>query len=396
VPSAGDSIKWIFHARDEGILRERTAPTSMFGTADQSLVLPTTAAIGQYRVEIQAKRQGKWRSIGQTYYRVAEYRPPEFLVDLNADKATKLPGDKLGATVQARYLFGAPMAHAPVTWSARQATVSPWELEIPGTDGWYLGEMSSWWEETTEDFNQVFASGVDTLDARGERSLTVTLPPTPKGRAARVTIEVGVTDVNRQAVGATSSTLVHPADFYVAVKPLGTSYFWQAGAPQSVAVMAVRPDGQKVAGVRVQGTVVRREWHRVRRERNGLSEVVGDWVSDTVARCTVTTADAAAPCTFTPNAGGEYIVSFSAADRAGRTVTTSFERWASGSDWVPWNDESQFKMDVIPDRTRYSVGDTATVLFASPFTNAEAWITVEREGLIQQRRLGIASGTSTL
>ena len=65
---------------------------------------------------------------------------------------------------------------------------------------------------------------------------------------------------------------------------------------------------------------------------------------------------------------------------AGRS-STSFYRWATGKDWVPWNDESQFKMDVIPDRTRYAVGDTATVLFASPFTDAEAWITVEREGL---------------
>ena len=53
-------------------------------------------------------------------------------------------------------------------------------------------------------------------------------------------------------------------------------------------------------------------------------------------------------------------------------------------------------MDVIPDRPRYSVGDTATVLFASPFTNAEAWITVEREGMIEQRRLRITSGSTTL
>jgi alpha-2-macroglobulin len=146
----------------------------------------------------------------------------------------------------------------------------------------------------------------------------------------------------------------------------------------------------------VQGTVVRREWHRVRRERGGLSEVVGEWVSDTVARCTVTTADASAPCTFTPSAGGIYTVAFTAVDRSGRSATTSFQRWASGRDWVPWNDESQFKMDVIPDRTRYAVGDTATVLFASPFTNAEAWITVEREGVIEQRRLRLTSGSTTL
>ena len=49
-------------------------------------------------------------------------------------------------------------------------------------------------------------------------------------------------------------------------------------------------------------------------------------------------------------------------------AVTSFFRWAAGTGWVPWSDETQFKMDVIPDRTRYTAGDTATVMFASPFT----------------------------
>jgi len=334
--------------------------------------------------------------VAQTSYRVAEYRPPEFLVELNAENTPKMPGDRFAATIQARYLFGAPMARADVTWMARQAPVSSWELDIPGVEDWYVGESGSWWEDNAEEPPQVIASGVDTLDARGERALSVTLPGTPKGRPARVTFEVGVTDVNRQVVGATRSTIVHPAEIYIAAKPLGASYFWQAGTPQSVGVVTVRPDGRKVSGVRVQGTIVRHEWHSVRRERNGVSELVGDWVADTVARCSLTTAESAVPCTFTPKAGGTYTVSFSATDRNGRPAVTSFQRWASGSDWVPWNDESQFKMDVIPDRTRYSVGDTATVLFASPFMNAEAWVTVEREGIIEQRRLRLTSGSTTL
>ena len=142
---------------------------------------------------------------------------------------------------------------------------------------------------------------------------------------------------------------------------------------------------------------MRREWHRVRRERDGVSELVGDWVSDTVAHCTViTTADTASVCNVTPNAGGIFKVTLRATDRAGRAAMTTFERWVVGPGWVPWSDATQFKMDVIPDRARYSVGDTATVLFASPFTNAEAWIVVEREGLIEQRRIRIIAGSTTL
>ena len=65
-----------------------------------------------------------------------------------------------------------------------------------------------------------------------------------------------------------------------------------------------------MTGVPVSGAVVRREWHQVRRERDGDGELVGEWVSDTVARCALTSAADPAPCRFTPPAGGTYIVSF--------------------------------------------------------------------------------------
>lgn len=395
-PAPGDSIKWLFHNRDEGMLREVTVPLSAFGTSDQSIDIPANAQVGYYTVDIQVKRLGKWRQVAETGYRVAEYRPPEFLVDIASGDSTSYPGGRFTAKLSARYLFGAPMGRATVQWQARQTPVSPWELQIPGLDGWYVGEMGAWWEDEGNDEATVFANKTDTLDAQGEKSYTVTIPQPEKGRPARVMIEANVTDVNRQVVGASRSVLVYPAEFSIAAKPLGTTYFWQTGVRQQIAVLAVRPNGQRVAGVRVEGTVVRREWHRVRRERDGVSELVGDWVSDTVSHCTLTTADSAATCTVTPNEGGIYIVSLEATDRAGREASTSVDRWVVGPGWVPWSDETQFKMDVIPDRARYAVGDTATVLFASPFTNAEAWITVEREGLIEQRRIRITSGSTTL
>ena len=396
-PAAGDSIKWRFHDREDGMLREVTVPLSAFGTSDQSLTIPANAAVGYYNVDIQVKRLGSWRTIGSCGYRIAEYRPPEFLVDLTNADSTRVSGEKLTAKLQARYLFGAPMGRAAVAWQARQTIMWPWEISIPGFDGWNVGETSGWWEEDETREENVFASKPDTLDPRGAGSFTITVPEPQKGRPARVTIEATVTDVNRQAVGASASAIVYPAEFYIAVKPLGKRYFWQTGAPQSVAVVAVRPDGHLVPGVRVQGTVVRREWHRVRRERDGISELVGEWVSDTVSHCTVTTtADSSTTCGVTPNDGGIFIVSFTATDRAGHPAATSLERWVVGPGWVPWSDETQFKMDVIPDRARYAVGDTATILFASPFTNAEAWVVVEREGMIEQRRVHIASGSTTL
>jgi uncharacterized protein YfaS (alpha-2-macroglobulin family) len=402
-PRSTDSLRWVFQARADGngppgALRDTVVALSPFGTADQRFLIPASVPLGEYRVAIQLRREGKWSDISSTGYRIAEYRPPEFLVDVTADSGRYFAGDSVRASVEARYLFGAPMGRAAVRWTLRQQSTWPGEVEIPGTDGFYTSETGWWYEEMDESSPpvQIAASGVDTLDAGGRLPLHLRLAETQRGRPSQATLEATVVDVNRQTVSASASVLVHPADFYVGAKPEGTGYFWTAGTPVTVSVIAVKPDGARLPGVKVGGTVVRREWHSVRRDREGYGELVGEWVSDTVATCAVTTAAEPVPCGFTPPAGGTYTVSFRAQDAAGRAVSTSFYRWATGKDWVPWNDESQFKMDVIPDRTRYTVGDTATVLFASPFTGAEAWITVEREGLLQQRRLTIRSGTTTL
>ncbi|HEX2450928.1 MAG TPA: alpha-2-macroglobulin family protein, partial [Gemmatimonadales bacterium] len=255
-----------------------------------------------------------------------------------------------------------------------------------------------WWDEANgeESPTQVTATGRDTLDARGHLALRLPLAPTRKGRSGTATFEATVKDVNRQTVSASASVVVHPAAFYLGVKPEGDQYFWSADSAVGLGVIALRPDGRRETGVKVGGTIVRREWHSLHRERDGYGEVTGEWVSDTVGRCDLVTASEPVRCGFTPRAGGTYIVTFRASDSAGRSAVTSLVRWATGKDWVPWNDASQFKMDVIADRASYAVGDTATVLFASPFTDAEAWITIEREGLIQQRRLRITSGTTTL
>ncbi|HEX6057748.1 MAG TPA: MG2 domain-containing protein [Gemmatimonadaceae bacterium] len=398
VPPPSDSIRWTFADREGATLLDTVVAPSRFGTAARALPLSTAAPLGDYSVRIEAKRQGVWRHLGATGFRVAEYRPPEFLVDVSAPGEPRLPGDTLAASVQARYLFGAPMARAEVAWQVRRAPLSTWELEIPGTEGWYVGDEYSWWDDGEGEARrgpEVTASGVDTLDAGGNATLRVPLHAPASGLAARVTLTAAVTDVNRQVVAGAASVVVHPAAFYLAARSAG-DWFWREGEERTIEVVAVGPDGRRVAGVAATATVVRREWHQVHRVRNGVAELVGEWVADTVARCRLTTAAAPVPCRVTPPGGGQYTVRVAAMDEAGREAATSFHRWAAGAGWVPWSDETRFKMDVVADRDRYTVGDTATVLFASPFTDAEAWITVEREGIIEQRRMRLTSGATTL
>src|SRR5262249_20659237 len=162
--------------------------------------------------------------------------------------------------VEARYLFGAPMGRAALRWTLRQQPGYTGGPDIPGTDGYYLTETGWWYEELGDQPPpvQVAASGLDTLDSQGPVSLRLQLGETVRGRPSRATIEATVTDVNRQTVSASTSLVVHPADFYLGAKSEGSDYFWVEGHPVSVQVIAVRPTGERVSDVRVTGTVVRR------------------------------------------------------------------------------------------------------------------------------------------
>jgi uncharacterized protein YfaS (alpha-2-macroglobulin family) len=392
----GDSVRLVFSDRDDGELRASVLRLSEFGTASDSIRLPADAKLGDYRVAVMVYRDGSWQHAASDGYRVAEYRAPEFVVRVTGDSSARFPGDSVRVGVEARYLFGAPMGRAAVRWTARLASSWISSSAIPGLgDGWYLGASGFWWEEGQGGGTSVAAEGVDTLDAAGLVELRVSVGRTPRGHPGRLTVEATVTDVNRRSVAGSAGATVHPASFYIAAKPTG-EYFWKGGEPQRIDLLAVRPDGRKVAGAEIRGTFIRREWHQVTRSRRGYSELVGEWVEDTVGRCTVRSAEMAVGCRLTPEKGGSYIVRFDATDEQGREVQTSFYRWATGAGWVPWNDDSRFKLDVIADKSVYAPGDTATLVIASPFTDAEAWFTVEREGIIEQRRLRITDGSTRI
>jgi len=391
----GDSLRWTWLDRERELLHDTVVSASDYGTSTSSFDLGVNQAIGNYTASVQAIVQGQWTEVGAAYYRIAEYRPPEFLIDAASDREFLLAGDTARVTVSGRYLFGAPMAGAPVQWSLR-AEPQVWGLSIPGAEDFSFGARYGWWDGERNLDQGMTETGVDTLSAQGTAELIVAPALREPGVAVRGTLQATVTDANRQTSTAAASVIVHPAAFYIGANTPSDAWFWTAGEPAHVNVITVQPGGQRVAGISVSGQVVRREWHRVRRLRGGEMEEIGQWVTDTVATCAVSTADDPVPCTFTPPGGGSYRVELEAQDAQGRLVRTQLYRWASGTDWVPWNDDARLNMDVIVDRDSYEVGDTATVLFASPFTDAEAWVTVEREQVIESRRLRITSGATSM
>jgi alpha-2-macroglobulin len=396
VPDRGDSVRVrVMHTPpgeyEPRAVRDTVVRLNQFGTVADSFSFGRSFALGEYAVRVDAYARG-WQTAGRASFQLAEYRAPEFEASLAVDSAVRFLGDTITARVGGRYYFGAPMAGAVVRWRAFTGDAEG-DVQIPGLPrGFEIGESYHGGESRPGRSDS--EDGVDTLDASGKLALRV---PTAVGAStspAHMEIDVVVDDLNRQSVSARTSIVMHASSFYIAARDANrNNWYWSENAARRFDLLAMRPDGRRVSGVGVAVAVAHNRM-TFTSQADGSSPAV-KWVTDTILRDSITLRDSVAQYAFTPRGTGWYNVLFSATDDAGRTTRTSVGGYVVGRDWSPWTD-TPVRAAMRVDRDSVDSGDTLVVRFMSPFPRAEAWVTVERETVLAQRRVRVAAGEATV
>src|SRR5690606_3467892 len=120
-------------------------------------------------------------------------------------------------------------------------------------------------------------------------------------------------------------------------------------------------------------------------------------VDNPVARCSLVTQTKPQTCNLSLKEAGSYILRARSSDADGRVVYASQERYALGEGRIGWRDDAEnARLQLVANKQRYRVGDTARVLVKSPFARAQALVTVERAGVMQQRRVVLTGATPTI
>jgi uncharacterized protein YfaS (alpha-2-macroglobulin family) len=172
--------------------------------------------------------------------------------------------------------------------------------------------------------------------------------------------------------------------------------FGEVGKPQVLELITASPDGVRRNG-RVQVAVRRREWKWIRKKGVGDRwTTVVEPVEDPAGECKAVTGQVPGECSVTPKEPGFYVVEAATVDGKGRREVTRSSFYVIGSGWVSWQRDDSDRIDLVPDKERYDVGETAKVLVKSPFPEAEALLTVEREGVLSSRRVHLGGAAATL
>lgn len=374
-PPKGKKLTWTFTGPEGQTLASGDGVLDASGAFAFDVVPPADGVFGNYGLRAEIGEDTAYLDIP-----VRAYRAPSFRVDVALPPLVPA-GSKLEATVNARYLFGAPMGGQAVQWSVRRR---PLEIEsatfpafsfrsLPTEDEWYTAEPS---EESV-------SSGKGKLGADGTYTIAQAVQPTDVQRPWTYLAEAIVTDTDRQQLSGRAETAVHSADVYPGVRTL--SWLGTVGSPAKVEVVAVDPTGAPQGGTPVEVAVLRRTWDSIQeRGMDGYYHWVSTPKDSPVGSAKVTSADTPTPWSFVPDQAGYYLVRLTTKDKQGRAAVAEADLYVAGAD-VAWARGDDLDLPLVADKARYEPGDTARILVKAPRPNLGALVTVEREGVFSRK-----------
>lgn len=374
----------------------QTLKLSRFGSFEGEYLLDKEATLGTYTINVINPESEN--IIGSVWFNVAEYRKPEFLIDVTAKPDNILNGSNFDVTLNAEYYSGGSVSGAEVDW---KLTSTPFTFTPPddlsGFSFTDYDEDTLYIESTVEYASNVIAEGKQKTDSKGQ--LTINLPAniSDSKTSRQFEFEATLTDLAGSQVSARTTAIVHRSEYYIGIRSL--SYVGEAGKEQTVEAVVVDWEGNPIPKRKVNVDIVERRWYSVQEQdaegriqwKNSVEEIPVESFSDLV-----TDADGKVTVKFTPAKGGVYKAIGKVLDVHENEARASTTIWVAGTDYVPWMQTNDRSFKLVADKTNYKPGDEAEILIASPFQgNAYALLTIER-GHIRYKEVLELTSNSTL
>jgi hypothetical protein len=392
IPEMKESWIFIRNSRDEEILKKKVT-FSAYGSFFFSFMLAKNAPSGYYRIQVSPFENEEERSKHPETsfsgsFRVEDFRPANFEVSIRTDKDHYVFKDSCKVTIEGSYLFGAAMSGEKVSWKLR---LNPTRFSPKGYKGYFFGP--GWWEE--DDKSQLIESGEGELDSSGRFYLEKSLEEVGFKGSADLRLEAVVTDLTRQSIAARTTTIVHRGEYYIGIKPSTT--FTKEGEEVKIKVITVNSEGVVIPGNNLELRVLKREWYSKREARpGGRWSLISEKEDKEKASYQIISGEEPLSFSFSPESAGLYLLEARGEDSRGNKILTGSSFYVSGKGYSLWEKRKDDRIELVADADNYRPGDRAKILVKSPYEEAKALITLEREGIIESWVDQIQSTADTL
>lgn len=355
------------------------------GTAISQWKIPDDAPLGTYRVSISPVSGLYYTPYGDksAEFRIEEFRVPTMKAEVLPPSETQIAPQAVPLDLKLNYLAGGGVQQrVHVKAAIRKASI-----RFPGYDDFTFNvdgnDMRTNPGQTLRPGSErVIAEKLEVdLDAKGNgRALIDKIPAVD--RPIDLISEMNFADANGEIQTASASVRLWSAEVLLGIK--GGN--WAAArTPMPVQIIALGPDGKALKGVvvTVDGTLTKTSSKQVRTGEGLFRYESTNTTSELPGLCSGTTDERGLlRCSVVFEESGSTSLRASAADSAGRISTSTHYVGVYGNE-SGTRRRSQATLQVLPDKRRYTDGETARVQVRVPFAPSSALVTVEREGIVE-------------
>ncbi|MCD4685115.1 MAG: Ig-like domain-containing protein [Anaerolineae bacterium] len=207
------------------IIYETDLPVTPGGSFSGEVMLADDAPLGYYRV-VAGIESNKRSSFGVNF-NVAEYRAPEFQVDVLPEVNEVAQGDTIRVLVDSSYFFGGAVSNASVSYTV---LANDYRFRYTGNEPGYFSFVDNNYDFYAPEYYGPYggpvAVGEGLTDAQGRFWIELDADLGDEPESKTWTIEARVVDESDQLVAGRASVTVHQGLEYVGLQP--EEYFGRA------------------------------------------------------------------------------------------------------------------------------------------------------------------------
>ncbi len=352
------------------------------GAAEAAMPLPKAAITGSYSLEVYT---GNDVLLGSKNLRVEEFMPDRIKVAAKLDKPFLLPGQTTTLSINATNFFGPPAANRN------------YETEIQVKQKTFSSDKYSHYNFDLANQNTFFdkVQRQGKTDAGGNAVETYDVPDMYQNLGIlQAKFFTTVFDETGRPVNRAQSVDIYTQDWFAGVADDGYGYY-PLNQQIKFALIALNKDGNTVNGP-VSIKVIKHEYRTVLTKSGDYFRYESQKEDKEIGAYNVTISGTGSAFPFTPGKPGDYelrVYKQGAANYVSKAFY-SYGFWG-GNDNAAFQVDTEGHIDIEVDKAVYKTGETAKVLFKTPF-NGRLLVTTEQDKVISHQYLEATNRSATM
>lgn len=352
------------------------------GSFELSFNIPDYAQTGGYRAELFT---GSKQLIGSYSFSVEEFVPDKIRVLLSSDKKETTPGRKISIKADAEFLFGG------------KAAGMKYEADIQIKHRTFHSKNFKGYNFASSSINNVTPENVfidGKLDENGKAIIEYEIPENVKSKGiASVNAYVSVFDLTGRTVTRTISVDVYPKNYFIGIK--SSDYYFGVNENLTFNLLAVNPKDKALNNFNAKAELVRYEWQTVLKKDNSGRYYYASEQKEYKEWDKSIKLNGETPFTFIVTKSGKHELRIYKKGSSDYTKKLFYAYGWGTSTASSFEVDKEGRIDILFDKEQYEPGETAKVLFTTPFSG-KLLVTQERNKIFSYRLIDVKNKTAEI